>query len=182
VGFNSIQPHIQLALLIADFTGMRQGEVLNMKWIDVDEINCEYLVPESKTDKKRTVPLHPELLKVLKLMPRNSEYVVSWKGSKIDGTLHNGLSTAFKAAGIEDFRFHDLRHRAITRWCQMGMPTNIIMAASGHRTTNIFLRYANIQGKDTQMLVGGKTNAIGTVSCERFMELYKKPQREPWVD
>jgi len=174
-----IRPHVQLALIIADFTAMRMGEIYAMLWDNLNVKDGTYLIPESKNGDKRVIPIHPDLLKILSGIPHTSESIVAWRGKPIEGSIKHALDKALVAVKIDDFRPHDLRHRAITRWVQQGFPINIIMKASGHRTISTFLRYANLRASDVQTLVGGKVEPIAHVTYERFMELYRRPLSEP---
>ena len=80
-----IEPYLKVALIIADYTAMRIGEVLNIKWNQIRENggNEEIFVPKSKTQTKRFVPIHPELSRILHSLPRHGSYVVNDNGSKI---------------------------------------------------------------------------------------------------
>ena len=63
--------------------------------------------------------------------------------STID-SIRNGFRSALKAAKIEDFRFHDCRHTAITRMIQAGIPATETMKISGHTQFVTFARYVNV--------------------------------------
>jgi integrase len=59
-----------------------------------------------------------------------------------------------KKAGIENFTFHDLRHTAINNWRLRGHDFFRIMAASGHKTMNVFKRYNTVSKEELKALVG----------------------------
>ncbi|MBL8026560.1 MAG: site-specific integrase [Fibrobacteres bacterium] len=166
-----VAPHLRLALIIADYTGMRIGEILNTKWIDVDIERGHIFIPDSKNGEKRFVPIHPELTKILKAEKRYCEYVIQHRGRKICFHIRKGFINALEAAGIDNLRIHDFRHRAITRWVQEGQPTSVIMAATGHKTFSSFKRYANLRDNDIQRLVGRKTNPIPVVTFKEYTTL-----------
>ncbi len=57
------------------------------------------------------------------------------------GSTSRSFRTALKKAGISDFRFHDLRHCAVTNMRRSGMPDRVVMAISGHKTLSMLTRY-----------------------------------------
>ncbi|WP_449243961.1 tyrosine-type recombinase/integrase [Desulfobacca acetoxidans] len=71
-------------------------------------------------------------------------------------SCHTQGETACKAAGIEDFTFHDLRHTAINNWRQEGHDYFRIMAVSGHKTMSVFKRYNTVGKDELKTLVGEK--------------------------
>jgi integrase len=160
--------HLKLALVIADYTAMRISEILNTKWRHIDSDYREIFIPDSKTKKKRSVPIHPELAKILASIPRTCEFVVQYKGKSAQ-SLKSSFNLARSKAKLPWVRIHDFRHRAITRWVQMSHPLSAIMKASGHSTFNAFSRYSNLKDGDTQILVGRKTEPLPYVTFADFV-------------
>lgn len=144
-----LQPIIQLAYA----TGMRCGEVLGLKWTQVDFKNKVLVLEalETKTLEKREIPLNESLLGLLQQVPRTlgSPYVFTFKGQPM-----KSIKTAFKRicrkAGIENFRFHDLRHCAVTNFRKAGVSDSVIMSISGHKTHAVFRRYDRVDREDRQ--------------------------------
>ena len=93
------------------------------------------------------------LERVLKRLPRNSEYVFTYKGSRLRD-IRSAFMVACKGAGIDDFRFHDLPHCFVTRMRRKGVPDRVIMAITGHQTLECFKRYDNIFIDDLKQAVG----------------------------
>ncbi|PMP95234.1 MAG: hypothetical protein C0169_05570, partial [Thermodesulfobacterium geofontis] len=102
-------------VLLSLHTGMRLGEVLNLKWENVDFKNkVLVLFPDQTKNKKRhVIPLNKIAYKALKeqetMKLLKCPYVFHRNGRKIK-SIKDGFKNALKKAGIEDFRFHDLRH------------------------------------------------------------------------
>ena len=165
----TLAPHIRLSLLIADYTGMRIGEILAMKWKNVDLINGIIFIPTSKNQSRRNVPIHDELRKILMSQNKVSEFVINLKRKPVK-SIRKGFNKAREKAELEDVRIHDFRHRAITRWVKEGKPINTIMAATGHRTISAFLRYANLRQGDIMDLVGKKTEPLPLITFEEFTQ------------
>jgi integrase len=129
-----ILPIVKFALASA----MRRGEVLGLRWSDINFDKRTAHIPLTKNGESRTVPLSSEAISILKELPRN-----------IDGVVfpikHANLSAHFiKArtkAQVKDFHFHDLRHMAITRMAKK-LPNVIeLSAVSGHKSLAMLKRY-----------------------------------------
>ncbi len=183
-GFKSIktiEPYLKLALVIADYTAMRIGEVLSIKWVHIRSIdgNESIYVPKTKTQEKRFVPIHPELSRILQGLPRCGPYVVNMNGRKIK-SLKVGFNKARELAGLPWLHIHDFRHRAITRWVQQGHPVNVIIKVTGHRTFSAFSRYANLKDGDIQVLVGRKTTPLPIVTYQEFLGVKVENVAKTW--
>lgn len=116
-------PHLKQIVKVAYHTGMRQGEILNLTWgqIDLKEGFIKLNPEDTKTNEGRLVPLAGELIEMFKNMPRGlpGVRVFAFQGKPLS-YIKVGFVKACKRAGIEDFTFHDLRHTAINNWRQQG--------------------------------------------------------------
>lgn len=125
-------------------TGMRRGEIFNLKWFDIDFNRNMIQVRESKSGKKRSIPMNATIRKLLDNLPRRSEYV--FPSPKTGGRLDNvkrSFRGAVEAANIEDFRFHDLRHTAATRMADAGADAFTLMKIPGHSDIRMTSRYTH---------------------------------------
>jgi len=129
-----MQPLVQLALE----TAMRRGELLSLRWSDIDLSGRTATLWQTKNADKRVVPLSSRAIAVLQSMPRNIGGVVF----PINGfTVSAAFDRALDRAGIRDFHFHDLRHMAVTELSKR-LPNLIELAAvSGHRSLKMLQRY-----------------------------------------
>lgn len=138
--------HLRPILMAALDTGMRRGELFKLTWEDVD-LNARLIhvrATNTKTQTERTVGvtdrLHAELERI------KAEHPDDYAGP-IFGVLDN-VKTAFTGlredTKLRDFRFHDLRHTAITRMIQSGLPAAEVMKISGHTQYSTFSRYVNV--------------------------------------
>jgi integrase len=129
-----MQPLVQLALE----TAMRRGELLSLRWSDIDLSCSTATLWQTKNGDKRVVPLSSRAIAVLQSMPRNIGGVVF----PINGfTVSAAFDRALDRAGITDFHFHDLRHMAVTELSKR-LPNLIELAAvSGHRSLKMLQRY-----------------------------------------
>jgi len=137
--------HLRPLLMAALDTACRRGELIQMKWSDVDfeGRTIQVRAMTTKTAKARSVPISSRLL---------IEFVELRKKAGTEDDLVFGVTdnvkksfvSACHEAGVEDFRFHDCRHTAITRMVQKGLPPSLVMKISGHTQMATFARYVNV--------------------------------------
>jgi integrase len=128
------KPAVQLALA----TAMRRGELLTLKWENVDLQSRTVFLPDTKNGDSRTVPLSSVAVQVLAELPRHiSGFVIPVKYFTLDAAFKRGV----RRAGLDGVRFHDLRRTAITRMAEK-LPNVIELAAvSGHKSLMVLKRY-----------------------------------------
>lgn len=137
--------HLRPILICLLDTAMRRGEVIALQWrhVDLDARTITVTAMNSKTARERTIGvttrLYDELTRLWEMSPKDADTSVFG----IKDTFKNGFASACRAAGVEDFRVHDCRHTAITRWVRAGLPIAEIMRLSGHSTLQAFAIYAN---------------------------------------
>ena len=175
-----IQPHVILSLIIADHTAMRLSEILNLKWSDIRNVTggkCFYVTgfnEKTKNNESRLVPIHTELEKILEIQNRNSLYIVNFKGKNIK-SIKTALNKAKEKTGLLNDRFHDLRHRAITRFVQEGYSIPIIQQVSGHLSDSAFKRYVNLKQNDLSVFFGyGNKFVIPRITLEDYLKVTGK--------
>ncbi|MFC1580092.1 tyrosine-type recombinase/integrase [Thermodesulfobacteriota bacterium] len=161
--------HTANIVKMAYHTAMRQGEILNLTWDRVDLKNgVVRLAPgDTKTDEKRVVPLHPEVVKMLNSIPRTLRGRVFTRDGKPLTDIKKSFRTACNEAEIEDFRFHDLRHTCINNWRLQGHDFFRIMAASGHKTMEVFKRYNTVTEDEVKKLVEGPVDTYMDTKKEK---------------
>lgn len=135
--------------------GLRRGELLGLRWKDIDfkndvlhvrqQVNHEGMVTTPKSKKaKRAIPLTDDLMTLLrehklKLGALGAEYVFPDEagGHRKPRALDKHFERATARAGIEGYTLHDLRHTAITRWREKGIDLEVAAALAGHSTIKI---------------------------------------------
>jgi integrase len=102
------------------------------------------------------VPISPELSAVLQELKLEqakikniSNRVFTRKGKPIT-SIRTAYQLAKNKMRIDDLRLQDFRHTAITRWTMTGMPVEVVMAASGHRSIQMHHTYVNV--KETHLV------------------------------
>jgi integrase len=140
-------------ILIAVQSAMRQQEIQQLTWEDVDFKNNTILIrdrkhPTEKIGNDQVIPMFPGVRAVLL-----KEYEVSKRRGPIFDVQHAAsVSDRFarlcKKAKVEDLRFHDLRHEAISRMFEKGMTIPEVAAVSGHKTWTQLKRYTQLRPEE----------------------------------
>ena len=137
--------HLRPILIAAVDTAMRRGELLKLRWRNVDFAarSIEIEAFNTKTARARAVAMTSRLESELKQLYENAPKDPEGLVFGIKDNFKNGFAAACKEAKIEGLRFHDLRHTAITRMVEAGMQPAEVMRVSGHTTPAMLWRYMN---------------------------------------
>jgi integrase len=128
-------------LLVALHTGMRQGEILGLKWQNVDLKRRMVRVVKSKNGEKRGIPMSDTLFGVLKGI---SVRDISGRVFPISySSVRHAYDKLVAKTCFEDFHFHDLRHTFATRLVQNGVDLYKVKELLGHKSISMTMRYAH---------------------------------------
>ena len=123
------------------YTGCRKGEVLNLKWDDMDLQNDVIAIKGTKTKYDRYIPISKPLKELLRGINKNQGlYVFNRNGAKI-ANFRKSFMTACRNAGLKDLRIHDLRHVFASKMVMNGTSLYITGELLGHQTTQMTKRY-----------------------------------------
>jgi len=138
-------------VLFALETAMRRGELLALKWENIDLVQRTATLLETKNGQTRVVPLSTQAIKVLTGVPRSIDGMVfPIKACAVS----KAWDVAIERAQIPDFHFHDLRHMAITQMAQK-LPNIIeLSAVSGHKSLSMLKRYYHPKATDLAKKLG----------------------------
>lgn len=128
-------------------TGLRQSNVTYLRWEQVDLVaHHAWIHPdEAKAKRAISVPLNDEAMRVLRgQIGQNSEWVFVYRGQPVERTSTLAWKMALKRAGIEDFRWHDLRHTWASWHVQAGTPLHVLQEMGGWETPAMVRRYAHL--------------------------------------
>ncbi len=145
-------------ILVAYDTGMRKGEILNLRWPQVDlRVGAIQLAAEdTKTNRARKVYLTSRVVEALKEIPRHLDTDIVFVNPQT-GTRWDDARKLFKRAcrkvGLDHLWFHDLRRSFVTNARRRGVPESVVMRMSGHRTRNVFDRYNIVEDEDVRNAV-----------------------------
>jgi len=93
--------------------------------------------------------LHDLFTKLVKVRHIGHRHVFTYQGKPIKRIFHS-FQRGYVAAGLTDFRFHDLRHTFNTNMCKAGVDRGVIMKITGHKVMSIFERYNTADAKDAR--------------------------------
>jgi integrase len=138
------------AIVLSVACGLRQGELLNLKWQDIDLDGQRLSIMKTKTDRPRTVFVPASAVAALRALKRES--LVSTKAVFLGqgdeplnrGTIRIRWLPIRDAAGLRDFRWHDMRHSCASFLAQNGATLLEIASVLGHRSTSVTRRYAHL--------------------------------------
>lgn len=159
---SELPEHQRDMVLFALATGLRQSNVYRLEWSQVNLALRHLHVPgwQSKNRRAISVPLNDLAMQVLTRMGgKHPERVFTYKGKPINAANTRAWREALKRAGIEDFRWHDLRHTWATWQRQAGTPTYELQRLGGWRTGAMVERYAHV-APDTLAEAANRLNGV----------------------
>lgn len=138
-------------VLLAVETAMRRGEITKLKWDFVDLRKPTVRLIDTKNGENREIPLSSRAIKILQDLPRRIDGNVF---SLRPDSVTQAFERACKRAGIEDLRFHDLRHEAASRLFEKGLNPMEVAAITGHKTLQMLKRYTHLKAEDLAKKLG----------------------------
>lgn len=144
-------PIVETALL----TGMRRGELLSLKW---EQIRHGFIyLTETKSGKSRQIPINDRLAVVFKEVRRGNQLKSGFVFCDAQGRRFYEVKRSFcgacRRAGIEDFRFHDLRHTFASHLVMRGIGLKAVQELLGHADLTMTMRYAHLSQGHLQAAV-----------------------------
>lgn len=153
-------PYLRPFVHLAIETGMRRGELLSLRWRDIDLALKVAQLRETKNGHPRSVPLTPNAVAILESLDRDSDRVfpvspnalrLSWERLRVK-------------AKLTDLRLHDLRHEAVSHFFELGLSVPEVAVISGHRDPRMLARYTHLRPTDIadKLAVLTRQNEAGT--------------------
>ena len=134
-------------------TAMRTGEVRALTWDDLDGdrvlVHSNFTLthghkPSTKTNKKRWVPLNSRAKELIEELPRGGQYLFPWNRYTFQSYFRQKVDELHSAGLIKArYRPYDLRHVAISRWLEAGIPVAQAASWAGNTSEVIWKHYAN---------------------------------------
>lgn len=155
-------PARELELDLAVNTGIRRGALYRLRWEDIDEVSRTARV--ASKGGVYHLPLNAAALGALRRLRRRPDprgYVLAsrTRGARPRDGRH-WFEDAVREAGIENFRYHDLRHTFASRLVMAGVDIRTVQALMGHRTIQMTLRYSHLSPshlREAVEKIGGRT-------------------------
>lgn len=143
---DELRDHQKLILVIGYHFGMRRGEILNLRWdqVDWDGNVIRLEKKQTKGKKARVAPLYGELRAwlemALSVRDPESPFIVSWQGHGIS-EVKTAWKSARERAGVPDVLVHDLRRTAARNMIRAGMPERKVLDIVVWKTRAMLDRY-----------------------------------------
>ena len=163
-------PVLYTIVVIALSTGARKGEIIGLRWSDVDINRGMITLDETKNGERRSLPLTghalDQVIAIGKIRRLDTPLVFPSIKPEKPINIDRAFRSALEEAKIEDFRFHDLRHSAASYLAMNGASLAEIADVLGHKTLQMVKRYSHISDQHTASVVekmnskifGAKTN------------------------
>lgn len=138
--------HLSYMVAFSLATGLRKGNVIGLCWSQVDlDRRVAWIHPDqSKTRKAIVVPLNDDAMRVLLLQRgRHTLRVFTYNGKPVEAATTAAWYKALKRCGIDDFRWHDLRHTWASWHVQRGTPLHVLQELGGWQSAQMVRRYAH---------------------------------------
>lgn len=138
-------------VLLALETAMRRSEIAGLLRKNVNLLKRTLVLPDTKNGESRTVPLSSRAVELLSSMPTRIS-------GRVFGMAPDSITQAFdracERAGIDDLRFHDLRHEAASRLFEKGLNPMEVASITGHKTLQMLKRYTHLRAEDLAKKLG----------------------------
>ena len=160
----SRNPHLYLVVVLALSCGARKGELVSLRWPDVDLKRATLTFQHTKNGERRTVPLTGQALHLMrhhaKVRCLDTLLVFPNDQGKRFFRFREAFENAVKRAGIVDFHFHDLRHTAASYLAMNGASLHEIAEVLGHKTLAMVKRYAHLSEAHTRGVMKCMNRAV----------------------
>jgi integrase len=172
--FKELPPHLKPMARFSIETGQRYSAVAKLKWAAVDLKRRHAFISSSTSKSKKPIamPLSASALAVLRAqVGRHPEYVFAYERTRKDapsewiapiGSVKTAWLKAVKRAGLEGFRWHDMRHSWASRHTQNGTPPIVLRDLAGWSSLAMVERYAHLAPSHLAQWVEGRGRKAGT--------------------
>ena len=162
----SCNGYLRSMVLVDLHSGLRKGELLRLKWSEIDFDRGVLTVVNAKSGRSRHIPMNRVLTETLSSIERiaGSPYVFCKRDGKPFGSVNMGFRAARERVGLKDVRFHDLRHTFASWLVIRGVSLAVVRELLGHSSYEMTLRYAHLapgQGAEAVHRLEARPNASG---------------------
>ncbi len=145
-------------------TGLRERNVTDLQWSQVDLVRqCAWMHPDqAKARKAIPVPLNANALAVVeRQLGQHPEFVFSYRGNKVRNGNNHTWRRVLKQVGIENFRWHDLRHTWASWHIQRGTPLHVLQELGGWSGPEMVQRYAHLSAEHLKVYADRLAEPVG---------------------
>ena len=156
---NELPDYLRPLFVVGYHLGNRLGELLHLRWnqVDLKRKQIRLNPGETKNKEGRVLPIYGEMRHWLEMQKSITEtkhptcpYVFHHDGNPIVD-FRKAWRSATERAGLTGVLFHDLRRSAVRNMREAGIPENVAMEISGHKTRSVFQRYNIVSDRDLRM-------------------------------
>ena len=142
---NKRAPHLWPFIQLGLYTGMRRGEMLGLEWARVDlDAGLAYLRPSDQKGRRYdSVALNQKARAALAALGGHDRWVFAYRGRRVQ-SVRKSFDRAVRAAGIEDFHIHDMRHTCAAWLVQKGVPLRDVADVLRHRDIATTMNYSHL--------------------------------------
>lgn len=166
----SSNPYLYPVVVLALSTGMRQGEIMNLRWEEIDLLKGRLTLDDTKNGERRVVPLRGLAKELLQQLQQKKQQEIGLlfpgKNPQKPIDLRFPWKRALKQAGIEDYRFHDNRHSCASYLLMTGASLAEIAEILGHKTLQMVKRYAHLSETHAANIVERMNRSLFKVNSE----------------
>jgi integrase len=167
--------HLRPIITLALNTGIRKGEILSLKWPQVDLVKRTIYVLEAKSEQgRRYIPMNDTVHELFSRLPRKRGTQLVFPSPRNRGRRMRdhkvGFAKAVRLAEIPHIRFHDLRHSFATRLVRGGTNLITVQRLLGHARITMTSRYAHSMMDD-------RMNAVKGLEAVKIRPVIFKPNR-----
>ena len=163
-------------------TGLRAANVTGLEWSQVDEERklCWVHPDQAKARKAIAVPLNAEALAIVRKQTGiHPTHVFSFRGKPIVQVSTKAWYGALKRVGIQNFRWHDLRHTWASWHVQQGTPLFVLQELGGWESAEMVRRYAHLAANHLAPFAD-RLSALSVPSRESTARLRHSPKIGCW--
>jgi integrase len=150
-------------------TGMRKGEMLSLKWENVDMDRGIIYLLDTKNGEQREVLMNEVVKNTFAQLSRDRKtpYVFTKENGTPYTDIQKFFRTALKKSGIMCFRFHDLRHTFASHLVMLGVDIKTVQELLGHKTIEMTLRYAHLSPAHKRSAIESLGSQMDTIWTPR---------------
>lgn len=159
-------------IVTALHTGMRLGEILGLRWENVDLGHRLITITKTMNNERKTSPINETLYMELSRLPRyaSAPYLFCHQDGARILRIDRAFHSAEKRAGIDGFRFHDLCHAFASHLAMRGQPLETIGALLGHKDRKMTERYTHFSPVSLNAAVNTLENLRPRIVQEQALE------------
>lgn len=158
---NELPEHLKAMAQFALATGLRESNITGLQWSQIDMQRCTAWIhpDQAKAGKAISVPLNRDAVEIIKAqIGKNLTHVFTYEGKPVTRANNHAWRKALTRAGIENFRWHDLRHTWASWHVQAGTPMHILKELGGWADLTMVMRYAHLSSSHLADYAGNVKN------------------------